>query len=46
MAYTWRVIKNCRFVGYVVSPSEYGAIRQAEEKYGRGVWVERLVCPI
>jgi len=41
--YCWRVIKNNRFVGYVVSFSQFDAIRKATEKYGRDVWVERLL---
>ncbi len=40
--FTWRVILNCRCVGYVVSFSATGASQKAEEKFGRNVWVERL----
>ena len=42
LTYTWRVIKNNRWVGYVVSPSERDALRQATTKFGSHVWVERL----
>jgi hypothetical protein len=41
--YTWRVIQNCKFVGYVLSGSEIGALRKAKEKYGKDVWVERIL---
>jgi len=40
--FTWRVILNCRCVGYVVSFSATGATQKAEAKFGRNVWVERL----
>lgn len=41
--YSWRVVKNNRFVGYVVAMSETAALRKAVEKFGQLVWVERLV---
>lgn len=41
-AYSWRVFKNNRFVGYVVSFSQYDAYRKAKDKYGENVWLERL----
>lgn len=40
---TWRVVKNCRFVGYVKSISMVGAQLVAQEKFGSGCWVERHV---
>lgn len=40
--YSWRVVKNNRFVGYVVAMSEADAMRKAFEKFGRMVWVERV----
>jgi len=40
--YAWRVWKDNRFAGYVVSPSEYGAYIQAQDKFGSHVWVERV----
>lgn len=41
--YSWRVVKNNRFVGYVVAMSEADALRKAAEKFGKLVWVERVV---
>ena len=43
MNITWRVIKCCRFMGYVKSPSMVGAQLKAQEKFGNGCWVERFV---
>lgn len=43
LMYTWRVVQNNRFVGYVVSPSETGALIQAKVKFGSNLWVERVV---
>lgn len=40
--YTWRVVQNNRFVGYVVAISEYDAIRKATKKFGERLWVERI----
>lgn len=40
--YTWRVMKNNRFAGYVLAMSIYDAQRKAEEFYGKGIWVERI----
>lgn len=40
--YSWRVVKNNRFVGYVVAMSEADALRKAAEKFGKLVWVERM----
>lgn len=36
----WRVIKNCRFIDYVVSFSFIGAQIKAQEKYGKNCYVE------
>ena len=41
--YSWRVVKNNRFVGYVVAMSEIAALRKATEKFGKFVWVERMI---
>lgn len=41
--YTWRVMKNNRFAGYVLAVSEWEALRKANDYYGSYVWVERLV---
>jgi hypothetical protein len=41
--YTWRVVKNNRFVGYVLAFSETEAIRKANDKFGSNIWVERLL---
>jgi hypothetical protein len=41
--YTWRVVKDNRFAGYVLAMSMYEAQRKAEEFYGKGVWVERIL---
>lgn len=41
LMYTWRVVQNNRFVGYVLSPSETGALIQAKVKFGSNLWVER-----
>jgi len=43
--YSWRVVQNNRFVGYVVALSETDALRKAAEKFGSNLWVERLVAP-
>ena len=40
--YTWRVMKDNRFAGYVLAMSMYDAQRKAEEFYGKGTWVERI----
>lgn len=40
--YSWRVVKNNRFVGYVVAMSETDALRKAFEKFGSLVWVEKI----
>jgi hypothetical protein len=41
--YTWRVFQNNRFVGYVVSMSSIDAMRKANEKFGKYIWIERVV---
>lgn len=43
--YTWRVVQNNRFVGYIVALSEWDAVRKANAKYGNNIWVERMVAP-
>lgn len=40
MEIIWRVIKDCKFVGYVVSLSMMRAQFLAEEKYGSNCFVE------
>lgn len=40
--YTWRVFANNRFAGYVVALSETNAVKAAQEKYGKYIWVERI----
>lgn len=40
--YSWRVMQNNRFVGYVVAMSETDALRKAIAKFGKLVWVERM----
>jgi hypothetical protein len=40
--YSWRVIKNNRFVGYVIAMSETDAMRKAYQKFGKFIWVERM----
>lgn len=44
--YAWRVWKNNRFVGYVVSASQYDAFIRATEQFGQNVWVERMVVSL
>jgi hypothetical protein len=41
--YSWRVFQNNRFVGYIVALSETDAMRKAQDKYGRYIWIERMV---
>lgn len=41
--HTWRVFLNARFAGYVVCASEWGAIKKAQEKFGKNIWIERIV---
>lgn len=36
----WRVIKNCKFAGYVLSPSMMGAQIKAKSTYGENCLVE------
>lgn len=40
--YSWRVFANNRFAGYVVAFSEYDAVRKAQEKFGKNIWIERI----
>lgn len=44
LMYTWRVVQNNRFVGYVLSPSQTGALIQAKVKFGNNLWVERITA--
>lgn len=39
----WRVIKNCKFAGYVVSDNMVCAQLKAKEKYGENCWVEFFI---
>ena len=41
--HVWRVWQNNRFAGYVVAVSENEAYRKAQDKFGRYVWVERML---
>jgi hypothetical protein len=41
--YTWRVMRNNRFAGYVLAMSQWDALRKAEEYYGKHVWVEKIL---
>lgn len=43
--YSWRVFSNNRFAGYVVALSEYDAFRKAQDKFGKNIWIERIVDP-
>lgn len=43
--YTWRVFANNKFAGYIVAMSETDAIRRAKEKFGKYIWIERVVDP-
>ena len=42
-AFSWRVFKDNRFVGYVVAFSQYDAYNKAKDKYGSNIWLERTV---
>jgi hypothetical protein len=41
MGYVWAVWKNNRLAGYVESSSSIEALRIAQEKYGRDIYVIR-----
>lgn len=41
-SYSWRVFCNNRFAGYVVAASELDAIRKAQDKFGKNIWIERI----
>ena len=41
--YSWRVVQDNRFAGYVVAMSQWDALRKAEEYYGKNIWVERIL---
>lgn len=43
--YGWRVVKNNKFIGYVVALSEWDAVRKAEMKFGKNIFVERVIDP-
>lgn len=43
--YSWRVFSNNRFAGYVVAMSQWDAIKKAQEKFGKNIWIERIVDP-
>ena len=43
-AMSWRVYQHGRFVGYVVSFSQYDAWIKAKDKYGSDLRIERVVC--
>lgn len=45
MNYLWAVWKNNRFAGYVESPSSIDALRIAQNKYGRDIYVVRQSVP-
>lgn len=40
--YEWVVWKNCRMAGYVSAYGEWEALRKAKEKFGEGLFVERV----
>jgi hypothetical protein len=40
--YFWRVVKDNRFLGYVVAMSQWDAEKKAVEFYGKNIWVERF----
>jgi hypothetical protein len=40
--YTWRVFSHNRFAGYVVAMSEFNAMKKAQDKYGKNIWIERV----
>ena len=44
-AYSWRVFSNNRFAGYVTALSEFDAIRKAQDKFGKNIWIERVIDP-
>lgn len=41
--YTWRVLQNNRFVGYVVAFSMIDATRKATEKFGENLLLQRMI---
>lgn len=40
--YTWRVWVNNKLSGYIVAFSEFDAMRKAQEKFGKNIWIERI----
>ena len=43
--YSWRVFANNRFAGYVTALSEFDAMRKAKDKFGKNIWIERVIDP-
>jgi len=43
--YSWRVFSNNRFAGYVTALSEFDAMRKAQDKFGKNIWIERVIDP-
>jgi hypothetical protein len=42
---SWRVFQHGRFVGYVVSFSQYDAWRKAKDKFGSDLRIEPVLAP-
>jgi len=42
-AFSWRVFQHGRFVGYVVSFSQYDAWRKAKDKFGSDIRIEKVI---
>ena len=42
-AMSWRVFQHGRFVGYVVSFSQYDAWQKAKAKYGNDLRIDKVV---
>jgi len=42
---SWRVFQHGRFVGYVVSFSQYDAWRKAKDKFGSDLRIEKVMAP-
>lgn len=41
--YTWRIFSNNKFIGYVVAMSEFDAMKKAQNKYGKNIWIEKVM---
>lgn len=39
--YVWSVWKRCRMVGYINAYSEWDALRKAEDRFGRDLFIVR-----